>query len=332
MAMGSYNIDLAMTMAATVAGTPQNFPGGAGVFRPPPGLPAPPIFEAAMPAYPMPLRHLDSPAKVSNKDTMKPSLNLIWCHEFCHHADNKERRQLIKKSFAEKDYSIHYLKKAVLFSKWLEEADACEEYLLVMGWREAQPCLRYIASSGAKAPMMSIIICDGMKQYTRASNYVLTLSDSVGPVQVCLQDNIPSSLHAGLIRECFGSLAPEEQVAPPVTPPKQQRKISLMDELAKLPSNLAASDASTGSGSGCTTPSEGDCASSCDGSLYQSHSSHIVNLHQAFVAALERCESGTSSSETPSAFVTTPAVTRRSGKGKGNGSPVAATLSMLVAP
>eukprot|EP00971_Amphidinium_carterae_P183921 3651114-Amphidinium_carterae.1 len=43
------------------------------------------------------------------------------------------------------------------FLRWLEETE-CENYVLVVGWREAQPCLRTLQQT-CHFPLMVIIIC-----------------------------------------------------------------------------------------------------------------------------------------------------------------------------
>jgi len=301
-----------------------------GCIRAPPGLPPPsPSMETKHADHRGLASQLTHSSAGSTCSEMEQQQHLVWCYEFCHHPENKDRRQLIKKSFSQLNYDVQYLKKAVLFSKWLEEMPDCE-YVLVMGWREAQPCLRYIAQTGRTIPALSVIICDGPKQFARASNFALTLSQDVGAVQVCLQDDIPNALHGGLIRQCFGTHTPKEELAPMTT---IRQKISLQDELSMTRTNTVGSAASTRSG--CSTPTDGG-SSSCDS--VHSTGKPVLNLHEALVAALENsrrsgsddmrgfCNSSFRATSESALALRIPQSTRRTGKGKGNGQPVMQVL------
>jgi len=131
---------------------------------------------------------------------------LIWCHEHCHNIENRERRQVIRQSMSEIGWSVTFHKKALQFSKWVEEVPKTtgEKYILVMGWREAQPCLRYLVQHRSNLPLMTVVVCNSKKQQNRAATFVQSLPSALGTVHVCVQDEIPDCLFNGRIRHCFG--------------------------------------------------------------------------------------------------------------------------------
>mmetsp|Transcript_61923 Transcript_61923/g.114918 ORF Transcript_61923/g.114918 Transcript_61923/m.114918 type:complete len:276 (-) Transcript_61923:85-912(-) len=212
-------------------------------FRPPPGLEAPAGLVIATPAV-APFRAppgltLDTSfaaaAPQSNK-TARVNHRLVWCYEFCHNDENRERRHLIKTTTTEMKWSFSFLKKAMQFTKWLEEGKG-DEYALVMGWREAQPCLQSLTKNGGKLPMMSVIVCESRKQAARATSFVQTLPSTIGKIEVCFKEEIPNELLGGLLRSCFGPMDAEAD-------------------------NKWADNASVSTRSGSTTPSTDDGASS----------------------------------------------------------------------
>mmetsp|Transcript_6409 Transcript_6409/g.14020 ORF Transcript_6409/g.14020 Transcript_6409/m.14020 type:complete len:262 (+) Transcript_6409:85-870(+) len=142
-------------------------------------------------------------ATTSQTDSCAP--RLIWCHELSQSEENQDRRQMIKDFTTERSWSLSFLKKATQFSKWLTEGSQ-EEYTLVLGWRETQPCFRFLAELSGKPPSMSVVVCANKRQHTRATKYVSSLASSFGPVHVCLYEEIPSDLLDGHIRQCFGPL------------------------------------------------------------------------------------------------------------------------------
>eukprot|EP00403_Amphidinium_massartii_P009499 CAMPEP_0178418050 /NCGR_PEP_ID=MMETSP0689_2-20121128/24887_1 /TAXON_ID=160604 /ORGANISM="Amphidinium massartii, Strain CS-259" /LENGTH=313 /DNA_ID=CAMNT_0020039429 /DNA_START=21 /DNA_END=962 /DNA_ORIENTATION=+ len=132
---------------------------------------------------------------------------LIWCHEHCHNTENRERRQVIRRSMSEISWSCTFHKKVLQFSKWLEELprNSMEQYVLVLGWREAQPCLRLLGQQHrSKLPLMAVVVCNNKKQQTRAEVFLQSLPSAVSMIHTCVQDDIPDWLFNGRIRRCFG--------------------------------------------------------------------------------------------------------------------------------
>mmetsp|Transcript_61924 Transcript_61924/g.114922 ORF Transcript_61924/g.114922 Transcript_61924/m.114922 type:complete len:295 (-) Transcript_61924:67-951(-) len=226
-------------------------------FRPPPGLEAPAGLVIATPAV-APFRAppgltLDTSfaaaAPQSNK-TARVNHRLVWCYEFCHNDENRERRHLIKTTTTEMKWSFSFLKKAMQFTKWLEEGKG-DEYALVMGWREAQPCLQSLTKNGGKLPMMSVIICENRKQAARATTFVQALPSNMGKVEVCLQDAIPSELLGGLLRNCFGPME-EAEAASPMLP------VNKWSDNASVSTRSGSSTPSTQSDDGASSSGESD--------------------------------------------------------------------------
>jgi len=141
---------------------------------------------------------------------------LVWCHEHCHNVENRTRRQLIKQRFAEQQWGVTFLKKAQQFARWLEETD-CENYILVVGWREAQPCVRALRQLRAMPPLMIVVVCISQKQYTRASVFSTSVAPAYADIlHVCYYYSIPTVLFGGMIRECFGPLHGEVAAEEPI--------------------------------------------------------------------------------------------------------------------
>mmetsp|Transcript_11443 Transcript_11443/g.25941 ORF Transcript_11443/g.25941 Transcript_11443/m.25941 type:complete len:296 (-) Transcript_11443:52-939(-) len=254
-------------VATPVVGTPTlAVPAG---FRPPPGLEAPAGLMISTPTV-APFRAppgltLDTsrPAAAAPKANKASRANhrLVWCYEFCHNDENRERRHFIKTATAEMKWSFSFLKKAMQFTKWVEEGKG-DEYVLVMGWREAQPCLQSLSKNGGKLPMMSVVICENRKQAARATTFVQTLPSNMGKIEVCLQEEIPEELLGGMLRNCFG---PMEAEAP------------------QTPSNKWADNASISTRSGSATPSTDDGSSSSgESEIHQPHEQ--LRLQQALQA------------------------------------------------
>jgi len=172
-------------------------------FRPPPGLEAPAglvISSLTVAPFRAP------PGLTLDAAPAAPAAHrLVWCYEFCHNDENRERRHLIKNTTTEMKWSFSFLKKAVQFNKWLEEGNT-DEYVLVIGWREAQPCLHSLTKTSGNLPRMSVIMCENRRQAARAAAFVQTLPSTIGKVEVCLQEEIPSELLGGLLRTCFAPI------------------------------------------------------------------------------------------------------------------------------
>mmetsp|Transcript_58535 Transcript_58535/g.136785 ORF Transcript_58535/g.136785 Transcript_58535/m.136785 type:complete len:275 (-) Transcript_58535:32-856(-) len=132
---------------------------------------------------------------------------LIWCHEHCHNIENRERRQVIRQSLSEIGSAVTFHKKALQFAKWVDEVPrhSGEKYMLVMGWREAQPCLRHLVQHRSNLPVMAVILCVSKKQFTRAATFVQSLPPYLRFVHVALEEDVPDGLLDGRIRRCFGS-------------------------------------------------------------------------------------------------------------------------------
>mmetsp|Transcript_61921 Transcript_61921/g.114912 ORF Transcript_61921/g.114912 Transcript_61921/m.114912 type:complete len:276 (-) Transcript_61921:98-925(-) len=234
-------------------------------FRPPPGLEAPAGLVIATPAV-APFRAppgltLDTSfaaaAPQSNK-TARVNHRLVWCYEFCHNDENRERRHLIKTTTTEMKWSFSFLKKAMQFTKWLEEGKG-DEYALVMGWREAQPCLQSLTKNGGKLPMMSVIVCESRKQAARATSFVQTLPSTIGKIEVCFKEEIPNELLGGLLRKCFGPMEPKSL-------------------------NKWSDNASVSTRSGSSTPSTDDGASSSGESVQLQQPHEQLRLQKALRA------------------------------------------------
>mmetsp|Transcript_42875 Transcript_42875/g.77905 ORF Transcript_42875/g.77905 Transcript_42875/m.77905 type:complete len:321 (-) Transcript_42875:222-1184(-) len=150
------------------------------------------------------------PASV--RGSQAASQRLVWCHEHCHNIENRDRRQLIKQCMSEIQWGVTFLKKALQFSRWLEETE-CDNYVLVVGWREAQPCLRALQQARRGYPMMVVIVCISHKQYMRATAFVAGASSQRIFVQVCEYHDIPPWLMEGRIRHCFGPLEGADEPA-----------------------------------------------------------------------------------------------------------------------
>eukprot|EP00403_Amphidinium_massartii_P025964 CAMPEP_0178400998 /NCGR_PEP_ID=MMETSP0689_2-20121128/16075_1 /TAXON_ID=160604 /ORGANISM="Amphidinium massartii, Strain CS-259" /LENGTH=306 /DNA_ID=CAMNT_0020021805 /DNA_START=86 /DNA_END=1006 /DNA_ORIENTATION=- len=219
-------------------------------FRPPPGLEdqllPPPGLELETPTPASKGSAWMTPKTSSNNNSNKSSKSthrLVWCYEFCHNDENRDRRHQIKQSTSEMKWSFSFFKKAIQFSKWLEE-DRGEQYVLVMGWREAQPCFHMLSKGGVQLPMLSVILCDSRKQANRATNYIESLpANSVGKVEVHLQDEIPEHLLDGCIRKSFG---PAEATVTDTSMPMKRTETA------------SSVGGTTRSGSGSTTPSIDD--------------------------------------------------------------------------
>mmetsp|Transcript_60143 Transcript_60143/g.143346 ORF Transcript_60143/g.143346 Transcript_60143/m.143346 type:complete len:335 (-) Transcript_60143:167-1171(-) len=300
----------------------------------PPGLSPP--FPRSMPSTshpPLPLRLLSeasgeergSATTEGNGDFPTAARHLIWCYEYCHHHDNAGRRELIERCFPLLGYGVKLMRKSEHLAAWLQSVEGAEmeEYLLVMGWREAQPCLRHIAAVGIQVPTMSIILCNGPKQYKRASNYVVTLSGSIGPVVVCTQDGIPADLFSGVLRACFGSTDKDESFTAAPATASLTAPLALCQHPSRLTLQEKFSRLTDSSSLDSFTMSKRPSAES---DTMMPEDSTSCSSSRIF----ERLSSPGSSSSTPSDMTlsppTPPAVTspvqHHIGKGKGNGLPV----------
>eukprot|EP00971_Amphidinium_carterae_P060807 1203672-Amphidinium_carterae.1 len=74
----------------------------------------------------------------SAADVSATNSRLVWCHEFCHNTENRARRHLLKSTLHSMNWTVTFCKKPEQFTKWCEQAASTEDYVLVMGWREAQ--------------------------------------------------------------------------------------------------------------------------------------------------------------------------------------------------
>eukprot|EP00403_Amphidinium_massartii_P030926 CAMPEP_0178405646 /NCGR_PEP_ID=MMETSP0689_2-20121128/18507_1 /TAXON_ID=160604 /ORGANISM="Amphidinium massartii, Strain CS-259" /LENGTH=297 /DNA_ID=CAMNT_0020026669 /DNA_START=113 /DNA_END=1006 /DNA_ORIENTATION=+ len=140
---------------------------------------------------------------------------LIWCHEHCHNTENRGRRQEIRQSMSEIGWSCTFHKKVLQFSKWVEELpwNSSQQYVLVLGWREAQPCLRLLGQQHrSKLPLIAVVVCNNKKQQARAATFVQSLPSALSMVHTCVQDDIPDWLFHGNIRRCF-AVAQESSAA-----------------------------------------------------------------------------------------------------------------------
>jgi len=129
---------------------------------------------------------------------------LVWCHEHCHKRENEKRRQALRSSLQGLGASLVCLKKANQFAEW-DGRPTRTTFALVTDWREAQPCIAYLAQPDVTArPMCMIVLCDSQRQFGRASQWASNLPPEIGSVIVCEKGNIPPTLLNGLIHQCFG--------------------------------------------------------------------------------------------------------------------------------
>jgi hypothetical protein len=109
---------------------------------------------------------------------------LVWCHERCHKEECAEQRQDMSDAAQEYDGSLVCLKKADKFTTWLEHA-LRPPYILLTTWREAQPCMQAVARTQPQnKPRLTIVHCEGPRQFARATNWARTVSSQAGPILV----------------------------------------------------------------------------------------------------------------------------------------------------
>lgn len=136
---------------------------------------------------------------------------LVWCHERCHKQENEARCRAMREVTAELGASLITLKKAGQFGLWIERAQR-PLYVLITDWREAQPCIQALEHhKGRNFPILTVVLCESPRQYSRASEWARRLTSNVGPVHVCDRNKIPQNLLAGLIHRFF-------YIPPPTAP------------------------------------------------------------------------------------------------------------------
>jgi len=76
-------------------------------------------------------------------------------------------------------------------------------YVLVTDWREAKPCMEILARRNAQSrPVFTVVICEVMGQYGRASRWAESLSeDMTDPVYICQRLTCPHSFVYGLLAQ-----------------------------------------------------------------------------------------------------------------------------------
>jgi len=109
---------------------------------------------------------------------------LVWCHERCHKEECAEQRQDISDAAQEYDGSLVCLKKADKFTTWLDHA-LRPAFILLTNWREAQPCIQAVVRTQPQnKPRLTIVHCEGARQFTRATNWAQSVSFHAGPILV----------------------------------------------------------------------------------------------------------------------------------------------------
>jgi len=166
----------------------------------------------------MPVRtnSLEGDAKVSDAVNVAKAGNhkvttwqFIWCYEHSQASENHAQRQLIKKVAGAVGAVPLFLKKASQFAKWLEQPNR-QPYVLVTGWREAQPCGHAVcehSGSDMRLPIQMVVLCDLRRQITRATNWAKVLRRDLR-VHVCERSSIPDFLLDGVIKQCFAAVDP----------------------------------------------------------------------------------------------------------------------------
>mmetsp|Transcript_1666 Transcript_1666/g.6555 ORF Transcript_1666/g.6555 Transcript_1666/m.6555 type:complete len:309 (+) Transcript_1666:83-1009(+) len=160
-------------------------------------------------------------ASTPAKHGQERALHLVWCFERCHKEGKQAVRDDMRESMAKLGGAMVCLKKARQFDHWIERNPKAN-YILLTDWREAKPCADALNDRLGKcgAPMMTIVICDIVRQVSRAVQWAQSMGSEGGSVWVVVRGSIPTSLLDGLIFRCFNDPADAEPSNEGPPPPR----------------------------------------------------------------------------------------------------------------
>lgn len=126
---------------------------------------------------------------------------VLWCYERCYKSENDELRQCLHLAVQGYGASLVCLKKARQFCRWLDSPAPRPAFVLVVDWREAQPCMQALAHGTARTPpALTVVLCGAGQQQSRAEKWASGLGPLVGPVVVYQRNCLAPELLAGLVR------------------------------------------------------------------------------------------------------------------------------------
>mmetsp|Transcript_15812 Transcript_15812/g.47502 ORF Transcript_15812/g.47502 Transcript_15812/m.47502 type:complete len:184 (-) Transcript_15812:97-648(-) len=98
---------------------------------------------------------------------------LVWCHERCHKGLQCEaRRQALALAAAEVGIALVCFKTAAKFDAWLLRRGPPPPFALLIGWREAKPCLQALEQHPARSwPVCTVVVAEETPQLERATDW-----------------------------------------------------------------------------------------------------------------------------------------------------------------
>jgi len=185
-----------------------------------------------------PFKHARHPRAL--RESAKGWWRLVWCQERCHKSENEARCHALQRSLKGLGGSLVCLKKANQFSEWLLKSPR-PMFVLLTDWREAQPCMQFLAEQGSVArPACTVVLCDSQRQFGRASQWAQRQPPCVGAILVREQGRIPPQVLNGLVHRHFAH-SPEE------APPRSQRPRAATSPTRSSASSSTSTPTSPGS-------------------------------------------------------------------------------------
>jgi len=131
---------------------------------------------------------------------------LIWCQRHCHKAEHAKRKDIMRDVVMSFGGKLMAAKSKFSVLTWAQ-SDRASAYVLVTDWREIQPFMKNLRDmSDARRPCFSVLLCSSERQFRMASTWAQALPLHLGQVYACMEDQIPPSLLAGVIRKCFSPM------------------------------------------------------------------------------------------------------------------------------
>jgi hypothetical protein len=128
----------------------------------------------------------------------------VWCFGGCWKEECAYRRQELQTLAEQLGSSALCFKKGnSSFGRW---ADGTPAHLItvVTDWREAKPCIQAIERSGKSCSVVSmVIICDTLRQVSRARALADSLPSEFGAVHVCVSSDTKPGDIAEMILKSF---------------------------------------------------------------------------------------------------------------------------------
>lgn len=101
----------------------------------------------------------------------------MWCVKRVHQEEKEPLREELTKAVEESDGSLVCLKKAsrlghwIAQTSWIARTSFCTPAVLLTDWREAKPCLQYMADCADNLVNLIVVTTVGQKQFRVASRW-----------------------------------------------------------------------------------------------------------------------------------------------------------------